>query len=320
MAAVCQSVYLALGKSEDGTEEAVADLEFLKIQPTVWDESLREGGLILSKETNTALSFLRSEQQSTPAAWGIYLQCDEVIHEEDYQLIRDDLQKAEEQGCDVVRFRYLHFWQSHGKIAINKKWYPQEIRAVRLDNSIESWGDAQSFRNFTKAYESDARIFHYGHVREEDKYSEKKADILKLYHSDEKMAKYKRREKRFDDLTETLEFRGNHPLLMKERIEKMGESFAFPRVELVSIVGRESDYSAALVKKINAEKIIWVEALKELSKSQRECTVIMNPGFFDKLLRPSKIPAQMRSKLSRPWTNDFLLTLKLSESGVSLTA
>lgn len=313
---VSQKIYLALGKSEDGTEEKVNSLDYIKAIPTVWDDSLREGGLILSQQTNVALNSLRDEKRSLPGAWGIYLQCDEVFHENDYELIKEDIKKAEQSGCDVMAFRYFHFWQSHHDIAINKKWYPQEIRAVKLDTDIESWGDAQSFKNYKKVYYSEARIFHYGHVREEESYKTKKADILKLYHLDEKLSKYKKREKKFDNQTETLAYWASHPEVMRARIENLGERWLPEKKELVYIVGNPMSFSKRMRESIFSNEVIWVNSWFEIPSEYRSEAIHSEIGFFNNLLSSSRVPKKMRSKLALDWSNDFILMLKLSEKKI----
>jgi hypothetical protein len=313
-------VYLALGDSDDGTEEALKSLRNIVYTHTTWDEAKRQGGLILSEQTNIALKALRDDHGRETHSWGFYLQCDEVLHPDDFDLIKADVEKAQEQGCDAIAFRYLHFWQSHHEIAINKKWYPQEIRAIKLDSVLESWGDAQSFRPANKIYQSQARIFHYGHVREQDKYLSKKKDILKLYHSDQRMNKYTRREKRFDSQTKTLLYWGSHPQYMKARIERMGELYEAATIDSVYIIGKSEDYSKWLVAQINAKKVHFVESIKEVPASERKNLVIANPSFFQRLVYCSKVPKRMESKLALNWSNDFRLTLLLSEKGIGLKA
>jgi len=320
LANITRCTYLALGASDDGTEKAVEGFEFLRKIPTVWDESLKEGAIILSQQTNIALHEAQKNHRHETGAWGIYLQCDEVLHHEDYALIIEDIKKAEAQGCDVMRFRYLHFWLDHQHIAINKKWYPQEIRAIKLDSNIESWGDAQSFKNYHKAYESEARVFHYGHVREADSYKNKKNDILKLYHTAEKMNKYKRRERRYDKQTECLYFLGDHPREMKERILRFGDIWQSEAVENIYILGSPLLFTESMKTKINAKNIHWVKSLREVPKADRKKTIIFAPNFFHKLFYKSNMPSQMRSKLARAWSNDFILMLKLSEKGIGLKA
>ncbi len=318
LAAVTESTFLALGESEDGTEGAVSDLKFLKIVPTVWDEKLREGGLILSQQTNIALNAARSVLGTRPNAWGIYLQCDEVLHEEDVEIIKRDIAHADAQGCDAVTFRYWHFWQTHHEVAINKKWYPQEIRAIKLAGTIESWGDAQGFRNHTKVFHSDARVFHYGHVRDPMKYLEKKRDILALYHSDEKLPKYKRRERRFDNMTETLAFFGNHPSLMRERVLRLGDIWEAPKVLAAHIVGNKEDYPQEFLDRINAREVYWHQSFSNVPRLARKHTVIADPSIWHKVFHPSHVPSKMRSKLARPWDRPTVLMLKLSEKGIGL--
>lgn len=314
---ITSKTILALGESDDGTEEAVSDLEFLQIVPTVWDDSLREGGLILSQQTNVALEEAKKRYGELENSWGVYLQCDEVFHEDDYELIKEDLRKAGEEGYDTVAFRYFHFWMTHDQVAINKKWYPQEIRAVRLNGNIESWGDAQTFRNHNRTYYSEGRIFHYGHVREEDSYKSKKADILKLYHKDEKLSKYKRREKRFDNQTEMLSFYGKHPAIMRKRLERLGGEWFPEKVEEVFLLGDPNSFPATLTNKIHANKVTWVKTWFEIPSEKRDRFGIdLNTTFFTRLLGRSYVPTQMRSKLALPWTNETILLFKVSEKGI----
>ncbi len=314
---ITKSTFLALGDSEDETEKSLLDLN-LNIRRTLWDDSLKEGAIILSQQTNIALDFLRESHGQDEKAWGIYLQCDEVFHEDDYQLIKKDLQKAHDLGCDAMTFRYLHFWKDHHSLAINKKWYPHEIRAIKIKTNICSWGDAQSFQNYSKLYHSEARVFHYGHVREEESYKKKKKDILTLYHPDNLMKKYRRREKRFDDLTECIPYFGTHPEVMRQRIEKMGDTWILDQVEDAHILGRESHFSPELVSRIHAKRVHFYSTISDAPRFIRSELVIVAPHFFQRLWVRSFVPLKMRSKLARVWSFEFVLTLKLSERGITL--
>ncbi len=318
--------FLALGNSEDDTESSLKEIPHLQIIPTIWDEKLRDGAIILSQQTNLALTAARNyaKKMSLNSAWAIYLQADEVLHQNDLELIKSDIENAENSGCDVVSFRYFHFWQNHNHIAINKKWYPQEIRAVRLfprESSspiIESWGDAQSFRNYSKNYFSEARIFHYGHVREISKYIEKKKDILQLYHEKNRLEKYRNREKKFDKRTEVLNYFGSHPFVMRERILRMSDIFELPSVDLVYIVGDENLYSSEFKKNILAGKTIWVSSVFKVPSQFLRSAVIATHSFLDRVMYPSKVPRRMRSKHALFWSKETCLTLKLSEKFIGL--
>jgi hypothetical protein len=230
---LCEESFIALGDSEDDTTSEVKKIDNLKSVDTVWDMALMgDGGKILSQQTNVALDELRRNHKE---GWGFYLQTDELIHENDFQKIRQDILSAQEQGCDAVSFRYYHFWLSHNQIAISKRWYPQEIRAIKLNSNIVSHGDAQGFRGQTRVFQSDVHIFHYGHVRDEDKRQAKQELLIKMIRPGEKYDKYKAREERAFKKTETLPYYGPHPKWMKDRIERFGDTFRLPEIDHVEI-------------------------------------------------------------------------------------
>jgi len=311
-----KKVFLALGDSEDNTECLLEQINNLKIVKTVWDKTSRDGAVVLSEQTNIALNFLRENHGKEKSSWGFYLQCDEVLHENDFALIHEDLIKAEESGYDAITFRYLHFWMDHHHIAINKKWYPQEIRAIKLSTDIESWGDAQSFRNVKKIYNSNARIYHYGHVREEESYANKKRDILKLYHDDNNIDKYKKREKKFDDQTECLNYYGSHPRFMLDRIKRFGEDFDSGFLEELYIVADKEVLQDSFIKEIKVKKLNWVNSIFDVPKNERRRAIIYNKNIFSKMFYPSSVPKKMKSKLSIDWPLEFYILLMFSEKGI----
>lgn len=319
LAGVCESIVLALGESEDSSAEVVSSLDRVEILPTHWDMSLREGGLILSQQTNLALEHLRQKFRNDGQAWGIYLQADEVLHEEDYERIKQDIAHADELGCDVVRFRYFHFWQSHHRIAINKKWYPQEIRAVKLNSNVESWGDAQSFRHHTKVFESEACVYHYGHVREEESYKDKKNGFFKLYSSDQNYEKYVAKMEKKDAKTEVLKFWGAHPKIMKGRIERLGEKFQADGVSSIAIVGDKEKYTDKFTEKILADHVEWFSRVQDVPQNKSYKVVQTEPSFFHSFFnRELCVPEKMRSDLARPWQPETHLMLQLSAQDIGV--
>lgn len=315
---LCEEVYVAAGDSEDNTNEVLNDLGFLNIENTVWDPALlKAGGVILSQQTNLILNKLRKDKKDVKHAWGLYLQCDEVLHQRQFKKLLTDIWHAEEHGYDAISLRYFHFWQSHNKIAINKKWYPEEIRVVKLDSKVESWGDAQSFRNCENVYQSDVTVYHYGHIRDEEKYKVKKKEFLELYHTEDKIDKYRKREKRFDDQTEVLDFFGPQPAIMKERIEKLGGVFTAPAKEDIYIIGDRNDYEPELINMINVKHVHFVSAKNKVPEgTDNDLVINMQPNFFERLFSKDEIPGQMRSKLARPWGPNTRLLLKLSKKKI----
>lgn len=312
LCSLCSHVFVALGKSEDGTEKAIKRFPNVTLIPTIWDENLRNNGLILSQQTNIALTELRKTHQN---GWGIYLQADEVLDVDDFEQIRKDILQADYENCDAVRFRYLHFWQSYGKIAIAKRWYPQEIRAIRLDSSIESYGDAQSFRKFSKVYDSDVFVYHYGHVREKVAYQKKIEQFHRWWHKDEDIPEIIAKCKVRDSVEELLDYLGPHPELMKKRI---GENFEAKIRKQVYLIGNKEYYPKNFSKNIRAEQVHWHQSYFDVPPFERANAVALNGGFLLEWLTGSGVPKSMRSSLARTWSKTFVATLKLSKKGIGL--
>lgn len=316
MSPLVEEIYLALDKGEDETLQQVSKISNVKIIESVWDMSLSKG-LVLSVETNKALHALKSDHHQK-GEWGIYLQADEVLHEDDYDLIKTDILKAEESGCDAMSFRYLHFWQTHHHLAIAKNWYPEEIRAVKLNSQVESYGDAQSFKNHTKVFQSEARIFHYGHVRDQSIYKNKMEDMSKLYDSDASKSKYYNAKDRDKDYTDCLLYFGPHPFVMKNRILRMGDTWELEAVESVTIIGNQTRYSEKVVSKINAKKVQWLNSISELKPDSNSIVVKIEPNLFEKLFQSDLFLDKMKSKIARRWSNDFILIMRLSDKKVGI--
>lgn len=103
---LCDEFIVAVGNSDDDTRELVKSINSpkLRILDTQWDNSLREGGIILSQQTNIAMKECSGD-------WLIYVQADEVFHEDDYDIIRLETARASaESDTDGLLFRYNHFY------------------------------------------------------------------------------------------------------------------------------------------------------------------------------------------------------------------
>lgn len=308
LCALCDKVYLALGKSEDGTEAELREFKNLVIIPTVWDEEMRKSGLILSVQTNIALEALRRDH---PTGWAVYLQADEVLSERDFDRIRADAARADQEGCDAISFRYLHFWQSYHAIAVDWRWYPQEVRAIRLDSAASSAGDAQGFSGVKKKWESDAIVYHYGHVREAAAYERKKADFGRWWHGDEELKKVLKKGAKRDRHETTIPFFGPHPSFMKERIGEIPSAGG-----RVLVFGRPEDYPG-LQKRVDVE-LEWTLDTAQLIRAHERVVLLAQPPFWARIfprLR-SRVPSRMSSPQAREWDKAFVAMLKLSEKGI----
>ena len=155
---------VCVGDSDDGTRGEIERLNEpkIKIVDTVWDGFKREGGEILSEQTNIGISKCAGD-------WIFYIQSDEAVNEKDFEKIESALSRADmNEKVDGIVFDYMHFYGSYSTIQTGRNWYSQEVRLIRNNRNIRSFGDAQGFRKNGKkllAIESGSRIYHYGWAR-----------------------------------------------------------------------------------------------------------------------------------------------------------
>ena len=228
MLPLVDELHIAVGDCDDGTWELVQELKDPKIKAfrTVWDPALREGGLILSQQSNLAL-------QRCGGDWALYLQADEVLHEASLERLRAQLLAHLDDGTEGLWFDYLHFYGAFNVVQDHPlKWYRRAIRAVRLGKGIESWGDAMGFlgrdaqgrlRRDLKAVASGVAIFHYGHARPPRVMLAKTKNLDSLYHDDAWVNKRFSDEQKkladfYDERGNLRLFTGTHPAVMARRV------------------------------------------------------------------------------------------------------
>jgi len=126
---VCDEFIVMLGNSEDETGDLIRGINSpkIKIIDSVWDDSLRDGGLVFAVETDRALRAI-----SPDADWAFSIQGDECVHEKYLPLIKkemeDNLANTKVEG---LLFKYLHFYGSYDYYGHSRRWYRREIRIVR---------------------------------------------------------------------------------------------------------------------------------------------------------------------------------------------
>lgn len=228
---IVDKLIINCGRGDDETLEVIRSINSPKIEifEREWDMSMREGGKLLSFETNKALERCGGD-------WGFYLQGDEVLHENEYDLIIREMEKGLKKNVDGISFRYIHFEASYDYY--NPFRYRREIRVIRLGRDIISWGDAATFRHKDgsklKVLKTAAHIYHYGWVKSPEKMLQKRREFEKLYHDDSYIEK-KYREKvkyEFPNLPVLKRFKGAHPSVMKERIERANWKLPMPAFRL----------------------------------------------------------------------------------------
>ncbi len=226
---LCDEFIIALGNSDDNTEELIKSIDSnkLKIINTVWDESLRKGGRVLAQETDKAFREIKN------ADWAFYIQGDEVIHEKYLPVIKESMEKwKDDKRVEGLLFNYSHFYGSYDYVGDSRRWYRREIRIIRADKNISSYKDAQGFRKNNRKLNVkhiDAWVYHYGWVKPPSTQQEKQKYFNTLWHDEGWIKKNIKGTNQFDYSTiDSLSlFKGTHPKVMQERINKINWKFDF---------------------------------------------------------------------------------------------
>ena len=229
---ICDEFIIAVGNSDDDTLALIQkiDSKKIKIIQTVWDDSLRANGEVLAIETNKAFKAI-----SLDSDWAFYIQGDEIVHEKYLNSIQQTMQKyVFDHEVDGLLFDYKHFYGSYDFIGSSNSWYKKEIRIIRNNKQIYSFKDAQGFRKEAneklKVVSANASIYHYGWVKDPRSMQFKQEDFSKLWHNDEWISKNIENAQVFEyekHISQLSSFDGDHPLVMKERIERLNWKFEY---------------------------------------------------------------------------------------------
>jgi hypothetical protein len=163
---VCDEVVVNVGRSEDDTLALVRSIRDPKIRilETEWDMTLKNR--VLGEETLRAMRACRHP-------WGIYIQADEILHERGAAELAGAIERHDADArVEGLLVRYLHFYGDMDTVAVNRRWYRREVRAVRLDPALDirPYQGAQGFRvgpdhRKIRARLTAAEMFHYGWAR-----------------------------------------------------------------------------------------------------------------------------------------------------------
>lgn len=226
---LCDDFIIAVGDSDDDTLSLIKSIDSKKIRiiETIWDDRPLQDGKVLAIETNKAFQAI-----SDKADWCFYIQGDEVLHEKYHDAVKIAMETyLEDKEVDGLLFNYLHFYGSYDYIATSSSWYKHEIRVIRNDKTIYSYRDAQGFRKgnnkILKVKPVNAFMHHYGWVKPPVNMQMKQKFFQKLWHDDQWVDTFLSNAEEFDySKIDRLEnFTGNHPEVMKERIERLNWKF-----------------------------------------------------------------------------------------------
>ncbi|MBU0488357.1 MAG: glycosyltransferase [Bacteroidetes bacterium] len=217
---------VALGDSDadDKTREIIESIQSpkVKIIDRKWDEVDFVDGRIFANETNYALSQCSGD-------WCIYLQADEVVHENGLQNIVGTCSKyLNKDRVDGILLNFHHFYGDYNHYLPIHGWCKQDIRVLKNHRNIYSHKDANSFRKGENeklnVVDTAARLFHYGWVRPPERMQSKKKEQDSMHHGKTKIQEvYRAKPQNFDygPLGRVPVFRETHPEVMADFIKKM---------------------------------------------------------------------------------------------------
>jgi len=240
---LCDEVIVGVGNSEDSTLELIRNIQSpkIKIIESIWDDSVRKGGLLLAKETNKAFDAVSADSD-----WVIYIQADELIHEKDIPVIKASMQQWKDaEKVEGLLFEYKHFYGSYAFLEDSRLWYRREIRIIRNDKHIRSFRDAQGFRIYNHLHPTDdellngghklsvkhsgASIYHYGWVKNPIVQQNKRSTFYKLWNEKDSVEKNLKDTSEYDYtvVCALKKFDDAHPAVMLDRIKKQDWKFDF---------------------------------------------------------------------------------------------
>jgi hypothetical protein len=214
---VCDEVVVNVGRSEDETLELIRSIGDPKIRilETEWDMTIRNR--VLGDETLRAMRACRHP-------WGIYIQADEVLHERGAEEVAAAIARHDaDRRVEGLLVRYLHFYGDMDTIAVNRRWYRREVRAVRLDPALDirPYQGAQGFRvgpghRKIRARLTAAEMFHYGWARPTQALKAKRETNRVIYPWSREREARRPLLPWFPGLTR---FRGTHPAVAREWVD-----------------------------------------------------------------------------------------------------
>jgi glycosyltransferase involved in cell wall biosynthesis len=228
---ICDEFIAVVGKSDDGTREAIEAIGSpkIKIIDTEWDDELVKGGKVFAQQANIGLKACTGD-------WAFHIQSDEVFHEDDLPEITKAMQDYHrDENVEGFLFDFYHFIGDYKHIGTTRRWHRREIRIVRNRPDIYSYKDSQGFRiyptpedyaqqtNSRKLHVKllKARIFHYSYCRNPDLLLGKVKRFNNYYQSQQKTEEQYKDYQTFDFGTVAdilAPFTKSHPATMQQTV------------------------------------------------------------------------------------------------------
>ncbi len=142
---ICDEYLVVVGESDDGTREAVEAIgdPRLRIVDTHWSVHVEPKKCTLAQQTNIGM-------HQAQGRWCLYLQGNEVLHEDDLEHVRGLLERhAADPRVEALLFERLTFWADYDHVLVAyPDLYKYTVRAIKPHIGAYSIRDAMSFAIF----------------------------------------------------------------------------------------------------------------------------------------------------------------------------
>ncbi len=238
---ICDEFIIAVGDSNDGTREAIIDLNSDKIRmiDTIWDPNLKTGGKIFAQQTNIALDQITGD-------WAFHIQADEVIHEKQIDHIKKAIDQYDaDSSLDGFILPFLHFWGGYNYCRNSRRVHNFEVRVFRNNIGTRSYRDSQGFRKYKskEGYENsrdkgeklrvklvDAVVYHYNGVRPPAAFRKKAQLFGEQYLEKEEVEKQLNKiNYDWNIVDRVVLFKGEHPCYMHEKVNAQNWKYTFDK-------------------------------------------------------------------------------------------
>lgn len=231
---ICDEFVINVGESEDSTLEMIQALNEPKIRiiQSKWNEKVTKKGFVYAQQKCIA-------HYNCTGDWAFYIEADEVLHENDYDVIKQALEdNLHNDNVEALALKYVHFWGNHNTYLDNGNFYRQEVRIIK--NNLRSFTSDSLFflvldqnnkrGRYPKAKIIDATMYHYGWARSQQA-NYRKFDYVGKYWNNQRPtldSTYANVDKTF-----LKEFKGTHPGYIQDWLPKGVEGLYLPNPDYV---------------------------------------------------------------------------------------
>ena len=212
---------IAIGASTDETLERVRAIDDprIRIIETVWNESMHDRGYVYGQQKMIA-------QFNCTGDWAVYLEGDEVLHEDELSNVYDSMSRyADQTEVEALYFDFLHFYGCPAQIGIGgyrkaPRIIRNSIRTIAPDGLFFVVLDKNKKGRYPRARYAGGSIYHYGHARKAEYTRRKLEQVGKFWgRSTTAFSGYGN-----IDAAELRPFSGTHPEIMTTWLKNHAET------------------------------------------------------------------------------------------------